>query len=281
MAAQTQIAPFIYHAREFSPGRQVRVWDGAGQRLAFGLWHVRHGTVSIRKPGHPPRHLRPGSCGISEPGTVAQLGTDSQGVLVVFDIATRRRARRQRRDGHYFLRDTDPPQPDWSACFGTALPLPVAPTWYRETVLLCDHIRHDYWRCDAARRECNARLHHWLARYARGQGEFDAATRPQDLAEQVEAIIHDSSHAKLTVDDLARLTGTSASTIHRAYAARFGHGPRRGLELRRMEKAMRYLREGDLTVDVIAHHVGYTDHASFTRAFRRCVGSTPSDWRRT
>ncbi|MFW5882645.1 MAG: helix-turn-helix domain-containing protein [Planctomycetota bacterium] len=290
MASEPQIAPFIYHAREFAPARGVRVWDAAGLRLAFALWHVRHGTVTVRRDDRRVCHLRPGACGVTGPGTTARLGVDSQGSLLVFDIAARWRARWRDQDGIYQLRDSDAVQPEWRRCFATPLPLPVDPAWHHETILLCDHLRHNYWRSASAHRECNARLHHWLARYARFQAVAeerqlspDLAEERQlspDLAQRVEAIIHESSHARLTVTELARLVGASPSSVHRAYVARFGHGPRRGLELRRMDAAMRYLRQDDMSIEAIAHAIGYTDHASFTRAFRRCTGSTPRAWRR-
>lgn len=47
----------------------------------------------------------------------------------------------------------------------------------------------------------------------------------------------------------------------------------------RQARAKALLRETDLSVTEIAFELGYNEHASFTRAFRRAVGCTPTDFR--
>ena len=48
----------------------------------------------------------------------------------------------------------------------------------------------------------------------------------------------------------------------------------------RSERACSLLREGHLPVTQVAYQLGYRDSANFTRAFRRELGMTPSDYRR-
>jgi AraC-like DNA-binding protein len=47
----------------------------------------------------------------------------------------------------------------------------------------------------------------------------------------------------------------------------------------RQARAEALLRETDRSVTEIALELGYTEHANFTRAFRRALGCTPTDFR--
>ena len=47
----------------------------------------------------------------------------------------------------------------------------------------------------------------------------------------------------------------------------------------RCRAAMSRLRDSALNLDQIAHRLGYSEHAAFTRAFRRWTGITPSEYR--
>ena len=47
----------------------------------------------------------------------------------------------------------------------------------------------------------------------------------------------------------------------------------------RLGMAYRYLDQSNVKLSKIAHALGYSDAAHFTRAFRRWTGKTPSDYR--
>ena len=48
----------------------------------------------------------------------------------------------------------------------------------------------------------------------------------------------------------------------------------------RMERAARMLQEESLTVGEIARSCGYPDPLTFSKAFKRTLGMTPSQYRR-
>ena len=48
----------------------------------------------------------------------------------------------------------------------------------------------------------------------------------------------------------------------------------------RMQLAANALRSGNESVAMIAHEVGYDSEAAFSRAFKKSVGSSPSEWRK-
>ena len=50
-------------------------------------------------------------------------------------------------------------------------------------------------------------------------------------------------------------------------------------EERRMEAARRLLRSRELEIYLVAYLTGYGSHTSFARAFRRCIGCTPTAYR--
>ena len=81
-----------------------------------------------------------------------------------------------------------------------------------------------------------------------------------------------------SLDDIARALGTSSRTLHRrlrdeqtSFAEVLGD--------HRHERAMRLLRDPKLAVYQVAHLLGYSENAAFTRAFRRWTGETPESWR--
>jgi AraC family transcriptional regulator, alkane utilization regulator len=46
-----------------------------------------------------------------------------------------------------------------------------------------------------------------------------------------------------------------------------------------MQLATNYLRNGSESVAAVANRVGYDSEAAFSRAFKKAVGSPPSEWR--
>ena len=59
-----------------------------------------------------------------------------------------------------------------------------------------------------------------------------------------------------------------------------GYSYREIVTIARNERAVSLLRETSLPIMEIALLLGYEDHASFTRAFRRWMGCSPLEFRR-
>ena len=60
-----------------------------------------------------------------------------------------------------------------------------------------------------------------------------------------------------------------------------GMPPHRYLTSRRIERAKSLLAERKLSVTEIGLHVGFSKTSSFTSAYRKVTGETPSDYRRS
>jgi AraC family transcriptional regulator len=80
---------------------------------------------------------------------------------------------------------------------------------------------------------------------------------------------------------LARLARLSPSYFCRAFSQSFGVPPHRYHNDRRIERAKALLAVRSHSVTDIAMIVGYSETSSFTAAFRKAVGLTPSAYQRT
>jgi AraC-like DNA-binding protein len=79
------------------------------------------------------------------------------------------------------------------------------------------------------------------------------------------------------VDDLAAAVSMSRSTLYRKLKAEAGATPSSLLRTVRMETARSLLREGEPATQV-AYAVGYASLSSFSRAFAKDAGMTPSEF---
>ena len=82
-----------------------------------------------------------------------------------------------------------------------------------------------------------------------------------------------------SVEDLARSAAMSRSAFALRFRELLGQSPASYLAAARMDAAKAILARGDSTVTEVAHRLGYESDAGFSRAFRRHVGASPSQWR--
>lgn len=98
--------------------------------------------------------------------------------------------------------------------------------------------------------------------------------RAKDLA--------DTRYAEpLAVGDLARAAGLSPAHFSRAFSRAFGESPHQYLLTRRLERAAALLRNTDWSITDICFAVGLQSVGSFTTSFRRVIGTTPAEYRRS
>jgi len=83
-----------------------------------------------------------------------------------------------------------------------------------------------------------------------------------------------------TLDEVAQALGVSTRTLRR----KLDHENtsfRTLVDDERRQVALQLLRASEMKLDELAIHLGYTDTASFTRAFRRWMGSSPGEYRKS
>jgi AraC-like DNA-binding protein len=85
---------------------------------------------------------------------------------------------------------------------------------------------------------------------------------------------------ELTVGDLARAAGLSASHLTALFRQHLGCGPMAWQQKQRLELACRLLRNAYLAIADVAASSGYPDTNYFARLFRQAYGCSPTAWRR-
>jgi AraC family transcriptional regulator len=86
---------------------------------------------------------------------------------------------------------------------------------------------------------------------------------------------------EISLSSLARLAALSPYHFSRAFKQSFGMPPHRYLTSRRIERARILLGERKRSVTEIGLEVGFSETSSFTAAFRKFTGETPTDYRRS
>jgi AraC-like DNA-binding protein len=90
----------------------------------------------------------------------------------------------------------------------------------------------------------------------------------------------DRSYAQpLDVAALARQAHVSSAHFSRRFKEAFGESPHQYVLSRRVERAQELLRNTDLSVTEICFEVGFQSLGSFSSAFHRVAGMTPTAYR--
>jgi AraC-like DNA-binding protein len=124
----------------------------------------------------------------------------------------------------------------------------------------------------------------WLAE---GEANTEAArTRSDWLAGLRDPLVgralmklHGKPAAAWTLETLAGEVGASRSRLAESFTRFVGQPPMQYLTQWRLQLAARMLADGSAKVAAVARDVGYQSEASFSRAFKRFVGSSPAQWR--
>ncbi len=98
------------------------------------------------------------------------------------------------------------------------------------------------------------------------------------VAGWIEMMLRESSDGMPNLEELARTLNLSTRTLDR-HLQREGAGFRQLRNRVQLDKARELLAEDALSITQIAHELGYTDAANFSRAFRREAGISPRAWR--
>ena len=85
----------------------------------------------------------------------------------------------------------------------------------------------------------------------------------------------------ISLATLAELVGLSTYHFCRAFKQSFGMPPHRYHTRRRIERAKALLAKPALSVTEIGMTVGFSETSSFTAAFRKATGFTPSAYHRS
>ena len=93
-------------------------------------------------------------------------------------------------------------------------------------------------------------------------------------------LIHADPGHSWTIEELGARVGLSRSALHDRFARFVDDAPMHYLARWRMQVAATRLRETDDPITTVGLELGYGSEAAFSRAFKRIVGSAPSEWRK-
>lgn len=118
----------------------------------------------------------------------------------------------------------------------------------------------------------------WIARSFEGQGRRsrEAGTELERAADYIRSHFQED----LTVSKLALYVGLNRSYLTTVFQNTLHVSPQQFLMRFRMERASQLLLEGTLSVGEVARSCGYPDPLTFSKAFKRTLGVTPSQYQR-
>lgn len=116
-----------------------------------------------------------------------------------------------------------------------------------------------------------------IAREAYDSGE---ASGPGWVREAVALIEHEFAHGP-GLTEVAAHVGVHPTHLARVFRERLGTSVGELVRQRRVEAAARLLVSSDRSLSEIGYETGFADQSHFTRTFRRHVGMTPGEYRRS
>ncbi len=93
-------------------------------------------------------------------------------------------------------------------------------------------------------------------------------------------LMHDDPGHPWTIEEVSARVGLSRSALHDRFVRLIDDAPMQYLARWRMQVASTRLSETSASVATIGFELGYGSEAAFSRAFRRIVGTAPSQWRK-
>lgn len=112
-----------------------------------------------------------------------------------------------------------------------------------------------------------------------GRADWLAGLRDPHVGRAITAL-HQSPARDWTLETLAREVGLSRSALAERFTQFVAQPPMQYLANWRMQLAANHLLTSLDSVAAIAERVGYESEAAFSRAFKKAVGTPPSQWRR-
>lgn len=110
-----------------------------------------------------------------------------------------------------------------------------------------------------------------------GDGE-SSDRHADDLIRLVQSYVEERIASKLTLDEIADAVHVNRSYLSRLYKQKTGENLFGMINRIRVEKAKKYIREGNKKIYEIAYMVGMDDTAYFSRVFKQYAGCSPKEY---
>ena len=123
-------------------------------------------------------------------------------------------------------------------------------------------------------------LNQFLAVVAEAQKDTLPSTAPDDYVAIALEYIRNHISEPFTVQELADYLKLNRSYLTTLFKAKINMSPQEYIQICRINKSGHLLESSKLSIETIAYSCGYSKCDSFTRAFQRLKGMSPSAYRR-
>ena len=93
--------------------------------------------------------------------------------------------------------------------------------------------------------------------------------------------IHTNLSVSLSIQEIAKNANVSKSVLYRRFHSCFGCTVSQYINKQRIDKAKELLKQGKLSVEDVSQQAGFSDHAYFSRIFKKETGLSPMKYKRT
>jgi AraC family transcriptional regulator len=121
----------------------------------------------------------------------------------------------------------------------------------------------------------------WNASVRRAKARRTDGVLPMGKLRAVVAFVEENLGDDLTLGRIAAVAHLSPYHFARQFRAATGVPPHRYVIHRRIERAQELLRDGDRSLAEVAVSAGFSDQSQFARHFKRVVGATSWQFRRS
>jgi len=121
----------------------------------------------------------------------------------------------------------------------------------------------------------------WAKRWATRQRAHEESGRSAEAAERVRLVadmLRRRHTERFTIAELAREAHLSRSRFMELFREEFGTSPGEFHRRVQMEKAVELAKHTGMTWEQIARHLGFDDPSYFSRAFKKVMGMSPSNF---
>jgi AraC-like DNA-binding protein len=101
------------------------------------------------------------------------------------------------------------------------------------------------------------------------------------LSIKIEQFVQERIKEKLTVSTLCEQFYLSKNSLYNLFATEFNSTVSDYVLNKRIQNSIKMLKESDFSITMIAAECGFTDYNYFIRAFKKHVGITPLQFRKT
>ncbi len=165
--------------------------------------------------------------------------------------------------------------------FGNPVFIPFNRNKIKEFDYAIDLFKHGY--ADQVFEYSSMLLHKILGSfiYSSLKSNNNQGREKEDLVLRLTKFLSENIHLTLTTDEIAREFNRSASTLFNVFKEKKGYSIMQFYRLLKIQKACELINLTNLSIKEISYKLGYQDPLYFSRVFRKNMGISPRDYKKS